>query len=514
MSSNLFSMKSNVLFFLLVLILFSFSCKKDDSIVLTIEDCYIQEIDEVVKCGTFEVRENPHMLLGRKFKLNFIILPAKGTAPAPDPLFVFEGGPGYGTAALVGAWAPFLAKLRRERAVILVDQRGTGQSHPLPCELIGDVNSAQTYLKESFPEDFVKNCRQELEKTSDLRYYHTTAAMQDVDKLRDALGYERINIWGISYGGYAAIVYMKNYPERVRCAFLESPAAPYYRFPMTMASDAQEALERLFADCAADPDCSSDYPNLEQEFYEVLYRLQQGPVSVDIINPINNQPETVTFRHYNFIKSVRSLMFSAYGQSWLPIFIYWAYRDSYSPFVGYIVQSQVSANKTFMDGMYLCIACTDTVPYIDYQQAYLLAQGTFMGDYVLEHARQACEWWVRGKVPEGFHELPTVDVPTLIITGDLDSAVRPYEGEEIAGNLPYSFHYVIPNNGHGCAADVWYGCLEETVIQFFRRGSIAGIDPGCADNHQRPPWVSWRDFTTQDKEKISKKISSITSNTR
>ena len=163
-----------------------------------------------------------------------------------------------------------------------------------------------------------------------------------------------------------------------------------------------------------------------------------------------------------------------------------------------------------MDGMYLCIACTDTVPYIDYQQAYLLAQGTFMGDYVLEHARQACEWWVRGEVPEGFHDMPTVDVPTLIITGDLDSAVRPYEGEVLENALPNSFHYNIPNNSHGCGRDVWYGCFEETVNQFFRQGSVAAIDTGCADNHQRPPWISWRDFSSRDTGKISKKIKSLT----
>jgi pimeloyl-ACP methyl ester carboxylesterase len=265
----------------------------------------------------------------------------------------------------------------------------------------------------------------------------------------------------------------------------------------------------MIADCAADPDCSSDYPNLEEELYTVLYRLQQNPASVNITNPVTNQTEQVIFRDYNFIRGLRSLMLSSYGQSWLPYFISWAYRHVYNPLTQVVLDIYYGASKTFMDGMYLCVACTDTVPYIDFDQARSEAQGTFMGTYALEQNKQACDLWVRGVIPEGFHDLPTTNIPTLIITGDLDPAVRPYEGEIFLNSLPNSFHYCIPNNSHGVEHEVWFGCMEERIAQFFSQGSVLGLDFSCADNNKRPPWISWRDFTTEKFKKISEKVKSF-----
>jgi pimeloyl-ACP methyl ester carboxylesterase len=482
------------------------SCINEDSSALILENCYIEELDETVICGSYVVMENHNVTKGRKIRLNFIILPAKIANPEPDPIFCFSGGPGVGTAASVAMWAPYLHKLRLERDIVLLDQRGTGKSNPLPCELIGNKEKAQTYLQESWPVEYVKKCKKDQEADNNLRYYHSSMAAIDIDELRKALGYNQINIWGISYGGYLAIVYMKSFPDSIRSAFLESPANPYYRFPSTMAQDLQEALDKMIADCAADPDCSSDYPNLEEELYAVLYRLQQNPITVNITNPVTNQMEQVIIRDHIYIRGLRSLMLSSYGQSWIPCFIHWTYRNFYSPLVQVLLDRYYGASTTYMDGMYLCVACTDTVPFIDFYKATSEAQGTFMGTYALHQIKRACDFWVSGIIPERFHDLPTANIPTLIITGDLDPAVRPYEGEILLTSLPNSFHYTIPNNSHGVQSEVWFECIENEICRFFSQGSVSGLDFSCVDNNQRPPWISWRDFTTEKLKKISKKI--------
>jgi pimeloyl-ACP methyl ester carboxylesterase len=175
-------MKVKIFFILLVLILIIEPIDIDASYGLKIEPCYIAELGEEVFCGTYEFMENRNVRKGAKSRLNFIILPAWTLNPEPDPIFIFSGGPGQGSAAVAVAYARRYEKLRRERDIVLVDQRGTGQSNSLPCKRIGSQDSAQTYLQDMFPEEYVKNCRKELENKANLRYYDSTTAMQDIYK--------------------------------------------------------------------------------------------------------------------------------------------------------------------------------------------------------------------------------------------------------------------------------------------------------------------------------------------
>jgi pimeloyl-ACP methyl ester carboxylesterase len=242
-----------------------------------------------------------------------------------------------------------------------------------------------------FPEDYVRECRKELEKHARLYYYDTFTAMADIDELREALGYERINILGGSYGAYAGIVYMKYFPERVRCAVLSYPAVPGWGYQATIAPYTQTALERLLSDCAEDPACATEYPDLEVKLATVVDRLRGGPVTVPIRNPWNGRFETVTFTHNNFIHGVRSLLYSTGRSRWIPAFIHWAEGGNYAPLAEYTAEYLRWINEDIMDGMFLTVTCTETAPYIDYAAAWEAAQGTFMGTYRLDQQQNACD---------------------------------------------------------------------------------------------------------------------------
>ena len=153
--------------------------------------------------------------------------------------------------------------------------------------------------------------------------------------------------------------------------------------------------------------------------------------------------------------------------------------------------------------MYLCVTCTESIPYIDYAAAQARAAGTFMGTYRLDQQRQACDLWVQGDLPAGFLTPPTAAIPTFILTGDIDPAVRPVIGEQLAGNLPNSVHYNVPNSGHEFG-NAWENCLEAVIAQFISQASTASLDFRCADNNQRPPWVSWRDYSSESSENPGK----------
>jgi pimeloyl-ACP methyl ester carboxylesterase len=494
------AMRSKLLTLLVILVLCTFSPPTDASFGLRIESCFLEEIGEEVLCGTYEVMENRNVRKGAKIRLNFIILPAWTSHPAPDPIFVFAGGPGVGAAAWVDSYAWEFQTLRWERDIVLVDQRGTGDSNPLHCLRIGDPESAQTYLQDMFPEDYVRECREELKKRARVSYYDSFTAMQDIDELRSALGYETINVTGGSYGGYAAVVYMKYFPERVRCALLSYSAWPGWGYHATIAPSTQRVLERLLEDCAADPECAADYPGLPEKLEAVVDRLKQEPITITITTPWNGRLETVTFTHNNFIHGIRALLYSTGRSRWIPAFIHWASLGIWQPIVEYTAEYLKWINDDIMDGMFLTVTCTETAPYIDYAAAKAASEGTFMGAYRLDQQQNACVLWVRGSHPEDFHIMPEMYIPALIISGELDPVIPPEYGEELARHFPNSRHVIIPNEGHGVGGELWQDCLAPMAAQFFSQGHVEGLDFSCLADNQRPPFVSWREYENQESE--------------
>src|SRR5207253_1172370 len=120
------------------------------------------------------------------------------SAKALDAVFYIPGGPGSSSTEDAPYVAADLAKVREHRDLVFVDQRGTGGSNALNCEFF-DPADPQSYLGHWNPPDKVRVCRQQLESKADLRLYVTTIAMDDLDEVRAALGYEKIDLLAGSY---------------------------------------------------------------------------------------------------------------------------------------------------------------------------------------------------------------------------------------------------------------------------------------------------------------------------
>src|SRR5215831_6539190 len=130
-------------------------------------------------CGTYEVYEDRVARSGRKIPLNIVVRPASGSNPVPDPVFWLDGGPGAAATELAKVGDNGLEVLRGERDIVYVDQRGTGKSNGLFCNLggFGDV----------FPLDEVRTCREKLQRVANLKLYTTPIAMDDLDEIRSTL---------------------------------------------------------------------------------------------------------------------------------------------------------------------------------------------------------------------------------------------------------------------------------------------------------------------------------------
>src|SRR6185369_15626741 len=192
---------------------------------IALADCRLPKLPFAAQCGTLEVPENRDQPGGRKITLSVAVLPANTLYPRRDPLFILAGGPGQ-AASFLGPFAAALTGVRKDRDIVLVDQRGTGRSSPLKCAAFNPDHSLEAAI-EFDPLPKATACAQELAANGvDAAQYTTAAWVADLDAVRAALGYDRINLWGGSYGTRAAQEYLRRYPQRVRSVVLDGVATP------------------------------------------------------------------------------------------------------------------------------------------------------------------------------------------------------------------------------------------------------------------------------------------------
>ena len=452
---------------------------------LRLKPCDLNNI-KGARCGKYEVFEDREARSGRKIALNIIVLPATTDKPAADPVFFLAGGPGQGAAAIAkNAGEDYMQTIRRERDVVFVDQRGTGESNFLNCNFYGDGSSLQPYFDELFPVEKVRECRARLEKISNPALYTTSIAVEDLEEVRRALGYDRINLWGGSYGTAAALAFLRRYPNVVRSVVLEGAATLDFKVPLPFAKGAQQALDRLMDDCAADETCRKAFPNLRAEFAAVLAKLDKGPVVFEMTNPVTKKLETVRMSRGVFGERLRLLLYAPDLASLVPFLIHEAYKNNFTPFAQLAhFMTKLIGDQVAM-GMYFSVTCPEDALLITQQEIARETAKTFLGDYRVRAHIKACEQWARGKVPAGFTGPVKSDVPVLIISGAVDPATPPQYGEAAARHLANGRQIVVPNTPHS------YGgrCINSLVEEFISKASARGLDASCINQIRRPPFA-------------------------
>src|ERR1043166_4228213 len=230
---------------------------------LSLHPCQLPGIQGDVRCGTYEVFEDRAAKSGRTIKLKIVVLKSLGSKSAPDAIFPLHGGPGAPATGLVEMAKDMLKPVRQDHDLVFVDQRGTGESNPLICDIADDSHDLASFFGGVLPADKVRACREKLQEHADLRLYTTPIAMDDLDDVRAALGYNKIDLVGLSYGTLASQVYMRQHPEHVRSVFLVGVATPNMKQPLLFPRSAQHAMDLLFVDCTADETCHSAFPFLK-----------------------------------------------------------------------------------------------------------------------------------------------------------------------------------------------------------------------------------------------------------
>ena len=455
---------------------------------LRLEPCEVpgagQGVKEKARCGTYEVFENRASKRGRKIKLNIVVFPATGRDKAADPLFYIPGGPGSSATEDAPYVAQGYAKIRERRDLVFVDQRGTGGSNPLNCDLF-DPQDLQSYLGAYFPLEDVRKCREQLELKADLRLYTTHIAMDDLDEVRAALGYGRINIIGASYGTRAAQVYLKRHGEHVRAVILHGVSPTGQLMPRDFPQHTERALNGVVDECAADEACRAAFPDLRAEVKRVLERLLRGPVEVELKNAQTGESIPVKLSRDLAGEAIRYMLYQPEAASRIPLYIHLAARGDFAALAKSAIFYRRQIVATGSNGMYLSVTCAEDLPWIKPGEGERNGAHTFLGDYRLRQQRAACALWPRADLPKHYSEPTRADVPALILTGQWDPVTPPAYGDAAAKYLTNSLHLVVPHGGHGFGGLDGLGCIQDLIADFVNRGTTSGLDTSCMKNIRR-----------------------------
>ena len=430
-----------------------------DASPLALRPCSVPGVEERLRCGDLLVPENPAQPDGRHIKLHVVVIPALHPQPQRAALFDLAGGPGLPASGGADFFIKFAPGYRHDRDVVLVDQRGTGESSPLRCPEL-ELASA---LEPMYPIDAVRRCCKTLSRHADLSQYHTRNTVADLEAVRAALGYEQIDLLGTSYGTRLALAYIDRYPERVRAAALYGVTPADAKLPLWHARHAQQTLDEIFDDCGQDARCSEAYPDLRDQWRRVLHDAAfDGPAR----------------------EAFRTLLLAPESQRRIPSLIASMAGGDLAPFRSRFADS----SGAIAEGLYLSVACAEDTNAITAEETQTATNGTFLGSYRVDEQMAACKEWNVSPVSLTYGKAER-NVPVLAIAGDRDYVTPPAWARIALAASPRGRVVVIPKLGHMPFGMEALECIDSLIIAFLERPDASKLDISCIEAMKPPPFV-------------------------
>ncbi|HVF17901.1 MAG TPA: alpha/beta hydrolase [Steroidobacteraceae bacterium] len=455
---------------------------------LSLQDCRIESAAAggslAARCGTLDLPENRDDPNSRKIGVHVAVVPALRVQALRDPLFVLAGGPGQGASDFYASVSAAFGRIRRDRDIVLVDQRGTGRSNRLDCAFEDEPEfstSDPTQLEQQ-----AKKCLAEL--SGDPRYYTTSIAVRDLEAVRQALRYDQLNIYAVSYGTRVAQHYLRRFPDRVRTMVLDGAVPVDLALGPDVAIHAQSALEVLFSRCEQDAACNDRFANVRDSWSMMRDRLQRDPLRIDMPDPLTAQLTAATMGVPQLSAAVRLLTYSDETASVLPLLIHRAQVEQQpQSLIAQYLMIKRSMESQIAYGMHFSVTCSEDAPRWDQEKVSddALAR-TYLGRSFMQGLRAMCEAWPRGPVDADFNAPLESATAVLVLSGENDPVTPKEYGDRAARSYQNGKHVVLRGQGHGQLGN---GCMPRVVSEFVRLGSVAQLDVSCTGTVTPAPFM-------------------------
>lgn len=453
---------------------------------IALTECRLPKVAQAVQCGTLDVPEDRRHPEGRHLSIFVARLPANTLSPKPDPVVLLAGGPGQ-SASTLGPFALQLTAIRRTRDILLIDQRGTGRSSPLACPAFAPDEHAE-FDTDPVPKALL--CAWQLaQKGVDAAQYTTSAWVADLDAVREALGYDRLNLWGGSYGTRVAQEYVRRHPEHVRSVVLDGVAPPSLRISFDVWRTRDDALDAVIAACRASKPCASAHADPEATLLDIRHALEDGR-TVTVRDPRTGVPREMRIDFETIIAALQPLTYSPEAASLIPELLALAHGGEYGPLLAASLTIVGDLPYEFNPALFYSVTCTEDVPRITREER----MNGVADARVRSLARRAiavCDQWPKGTYPPDFATPVKSALPVLLLSGGLDPVTPPAYGDEVTKGFPNSRHVVASGFGHIVSP---HACAPRLIAAFVDVAGFGSLDPTCLDflaHSRRPP--SWPD---------------------
>lgn len=456
------------------------------------------------ECGYVTVPEFHAEPNGRQIQLATAILPARGDSPTRDALVMQQGGPGGSTLDLFTQFVslgyfPALDDLREERDIVLYDQRGALYSKPaLMCPEELDL-TFRTIEQQLSPDQELElqaeaalACRERLVREGiNLAAYNSIENALDIEDVRRALGYDKFDFYGISYGTLLGLHALRETPDTFRSMTLDAVVPAQVNPNVTIAESQQRAFDELFARCAADAACSRAYPNLKQVLYQVVDALNAKPARVPVTDDKTGKTYNAVMDGDTFLNVLFQFLYNSELLPALPKLIYDAQNGSY----GLIQQFYplYLFDRTFASGMYYSVMCAEDA---DFDVSDLLLEGVDEPIAVSQKRDTAyfldlCKKWDVPQLGAAADAPITSDVPTLLFSGQFDPITPPPFAQVAAETITPSYPFIFPAYGHGALTS---GNCPDEILDEFVRDPDDKPDAECIREVARVDFVTAADY--------------------
>jgi pimeloyl-ACP methyl ester carboxylesterase len=418
---------------------------------------------EDVDCGFLTVPEFYDAPDGPTIELAVAIYRSPSPTPADEPLVMLLGGPGQEVASILMAFSEdsliSYRPLLERQDVIILEQRGIGYSTPslaCPFDAVGGREPEDEVVPSADVVATLSECAEQLrdDPDLDLEAYDTIQNAADVDALREALGYEQIDLYGVSYGSKLALTVMRDFPDSIRSAILASPLPLEANVPAGGIIAFDRALKGVFAACEADPTCGTDHPDLDVAFAQAVERFNDEPVQLTVTDPLTQEQVELTIDGSILISIVYIAVYVGLAIPFVPNMIDAAADGDTGPLellapftVVYAVGVSFGANFVYN--------CNDEYPFSNADEVVdLVAEAGVMpelatGEFITAYGNfQVCEEFDLRLAPRSENSTVESEIPSLILVGEFDPITPPEYGEQVAAALPNSTLVVFPGLAH------------------------------------------------------------------
>lgn len=455
---------------------------------LKLTPCYANGLPDKLLCGTLlqplsATAGSPDA--AADISIHFAVIPAIKPLYPTEAVLAFAGGPGQSAFDAAAVFANALRYARESRDILLIDQRGTGKSGLLQCD---GMDLVTQFAFDESAADIVAlaqtdtaSCKQKLQV--DLRHYTTVAAASDFEAVRLALGYQKLHLYGGSYGTRMAQEYMRQYPNAVLTATLDG-VVPFNQSLGALGSASDASVAALYAYCEESDICRQQFPQARQQLQQLIQQLDAAPVKTTVRHPRTFALIDLTLTRAKLQQAIRFALYSNSSRALLPYVIEQTLAGEYSPLVGLMLSQDMLQELSV--GVNFAVVCAEDVPFWTAESRAEFAQ-SYLGRSWMESAEASCAVWQTTPVAVEYTQPLQTHTPVLLLSGGLDPVTPPAWAELAMTRMSNARHLVAPYATHIVAAQ---SCAPKLISQFINQQSAVELDSSCLQQELRKPFFT------------------------